>query len=57
MLRSKQNILIAALVIALLLGVIAQVVYLHRMSETEVLSRFQEEHLDHAQNGAYELQG
>ena len=55
MLRSKQNILIVALAIALLLGVIAQVVYLHRMSEIEVLSRFQEEHLEHVQKVADQI--
>jgi len=43
------------LAIALLLGVLSQVIYLHRMSETEVLSRFQEEHLDHVQNIANQI--
>jgi len=47
--------LIVALAIALLLGVIAQVVYLHRMSEIEVLSRVQEEHLDHVRNVANQI--
>ncbi len=44
----KQNLIIVALTLALLLGAIAQVVHLHRTSEAEVLSYFQENQLDHA---------
>jgi beta-lactamase regulating signal transducer with metallopeptidase domain len=52
----KQSFLIVTLAVALFLGVVIQVIYLHRTSQREVLAYFEENQLDHARQIANQVQ-
>ena len=54
--KIKQSFLILALAIALFLGVVSQVIYLHRASEQEVLAYFEDNQLDHARQVTNQIQ-
>lgn len=53
--KINQSFLILALAIALFLGVVSQVIYLHRTSEQQILAYFEDSQLDHARQVASQI--